>query len=120
MSSKGTVAKKVSLVCKNLIHVIDNIFWNMGFKNETQAEKVILDVHIILIISITYIILWLDHLYRYYPVISLTRFISLISIMQITLIISLFVQVCVDLGIADHVWQAKRAGIAATVDAIGW
>jgi hypothetical protein len=39
--------------------------------------------------------------------------------MQITLIISLFVQVCVDLGIADHVWQAKRAGIAATVDAIG-
>jgi hypothetical protein len=31
----------------------------------------------------------------------------------------LFVQVRVDLGIADHVWQEKRTAIAATVDALG-
>ncbi len=28
-------------------------------------------------------------------------------------------QVRVELGIADHVWQKKRAAIAATVDALG-
>jgi hypothetical protein len=28
-------------------------------------------------------------------------------------------QVRVELGIADHVWQEKRAAIAATVDALG-
>ncbi len=46
-------------------------------------------------------------------------FILLISIMQIIPVISLFVEVCVDLGIADHVWQAKCAAIAATVYALG-
>ncbi len=28
-------------------------------------------------------------------------------------------QVCIDLGIADHVWQEKRAAIAATIDLLG-
>jgi hypothetical protein len=28
-------------------------------------------------------------------------------------------QVRIELGIADHVWQEKRAAIAATVDALG-
>ena len=34
---------------KNLVHVIDDIFWNMGFKTATQADKV---MHIIPIIAI--------------------------------------------------------------------
>ncbi len=64
----------------------------MGFKNETQAEKVI--IRIILIIY----------------------FISLISII---LSISITSQVRVELGIADHVWQEKHAAIAWTTDALG-
>ncbi len=38
------VAKKISLI-KNLIHLINDILWCMGFKNDTQAKKVILIIH---------------------------------------------------------------------------
>ncbi len=31
----------------------------------------------------------------------------------------LFVQVCIDLRIADHVWQEKCTAIASTVDGLG-
>ncbi len=55
-SAKGTVVKKISLINKSLIHLIDDIFWNLGFKNETQAEKVIVIICIILIIYIIRII----------------------------------------------------------------
>ncbi len=37
-------------------------------------------------------------------------------IILIILIIFIIFQVCVDLGIADHVWQDKRATIAQSVD----
>ena len=40
-SSKGTVVKKISMLNKNLVHLIDDIFWTMGFKTETQANKVV-------------------------------------------------------------------------------
>ena len=40
-SSKGTVVKKISMLNKNLVHLIDDIFWTMGFKTETQAKKVV-------------------------------------------------------------------------------
>jgi hypothetical protein len=33
--------RKISVINKNLFHLIDDIFWNLGFKNETHAEKVI-------------------------------------------------------------------------------
>ncbi len=36
---------------KNIVHLIDKIFWNMGFKAETQADKVMLFTLIISIIS---------------------------------------------------------------------
>jgi hypothetical protein len=32
---------------------------------------------------------------------------------------SIIMQVLIDLGIADHVWQEKCAAIAVTVDALG-
>jgi hypothetical protein len=64
-----------------MIYLIDEIFWNLGFKNERQAEKVI-----ILIILIIYVF-FLKH---------------------IILIISIMSQVRVEIGIADHVWQEKR------------
>ncbi len=75
-----------------MIYLIDEIFWNLGFKNETQAEKVI--IHIILVVYV-------------------------ISLKRIILIILIMLRVLVELGIADHVWQEKRAAIAETVDALG-
>ncbi len=53
---KVTVVMKISLINKNLNHLVNNIFWDMGFKNDTQAEKVIIIIHNILIISIQSII----------------------------------------------------------------
>ena len=41
---------------KYLVHLIDDIFWNMGFKTETQADKVMHIIHIIPIMSIMSII----------------------------------------------------------------
>ncbi len=93
-SAKGTVVKKISLINKSLIHLINDNLWNLGFKNETQAEKVIV---ITCIILITYII----------------------RIICIIIIISIMSQGRVELGISDHVWQEKRAAIASTVDAWG-
>ena len=91
--AKETAVQKISLINKSHFHLIDDIFWNLGFKNETQAKKVIVIIRIILI---TYIK----------------------GIICIILIISIMSQVRVELGIADHVWQEKRAAIAETVDAL--
>jgi hypothetical protein len=87
-----TIVEKIRLFDKNMIYLIDEIFWNLGFKNKTQAEKVI--KCIILIIHI----------------ISLTRIILIISIIS---------QVHVELGTADHVWQEKSAAITGTINALG-
>ncbi len=43
----------------------------------------------------------------------------LICIIRIILIISFILQVRVELGIADHVWQEKRAAVAASIDGLG-
>jgi hypothetical protein len=51
-SVKGTVVKKIFLLSKNIVHLIDNMFWYMGFKTESQAEKVILIIHFILFTTI--------------------------------------------------------------------
>ena len=40
-SSKAGSVKKMYLVKKNIVNLIDDIFWKMGFKTETDAEKVI-------------------------------------------------------------------------------
>jgi hypothetical protein len=37
-SAKGTFVKKIPLINKNLIHLIDDIFWNLGFKTAEKAE----------------------------------------------------------------------------------
>jgi len=91
-SAKGTL--KIPLINKNLFHLIDDIFWTLGFKTAEKAEKVIVIIRIILIIYV-------------------------ISFIRIILIISIMSQVRVELGIADHVWQDKRAAIAGTIDALG-
>jgi hypothetical protein len=93
-SAKGTVVQKISLINKSLIHLIDDIFWNFGFKNETQAEMVSVIIRIILITYIN-------------------------RILCIILVISIMSQFRVELRIADHIWQEKCAAIAATVDALG-
>ncbi len=55
-SVKGTVAKQIFILNKNIVHLIDDMFWYMGFKTESQAEKVILIIHFILIITLITII----------------------------------------------------------------
>jgi hypothetical protein len=41
---------------KNIVHLVDDMFWNMGFKTEKQTEQVISIIHIISIIYIKVII----------------------------------------------------------------
>jgi hypothetical protein len=55
-STKGIVVRKISVINKELFHMINNIFWNLGFKNETQADKVIIFICIMCIISLIDII----------------------------------------------------------------
>ena len=55
-SAIGLISKKVFMLNKNIVHLIDDIFWNMGFKTETQADKVMLIISIKRIISIICII----------------------------------------------------------------
>ncbi len=43
-SSKAGSVKKMYLVNKNIVNWIDDIFWKMGFKTETDAEKVIIRI----------------------------------------------------------------------------
>ena len=55
-SSKGTIVKKMPILNKNIVHLVDDMFWNMGFKTEKQTEQVISIIHIISIIYIKVII----------------------------------------------------------------
>ena len=48
--------KKIFMLNKNIVHLIDDIFWNMGFRTETQADKVMHIIPIARIISIISII----------------------------------------------------------------
>ena len=43
-SSKAGSVKKMYLVNKNIVNLIDDIFWKMAFKTETDAEKVIIRI----------------------------------------------------------------------------
>jgi hypothetical protein len=45
--SKRTGVKKILMLKKNLVHLIDDIFWTMGFKpeTETRAKKVVPITH---------------------------------------------------------------------------
>ena len=85
------------MINKGLFHLIDDIFWNLGFKNETHADKVTMLIRIKRIIS----------------AIRIKLFIASI------LIISIMSQVRVDLGIPDHVWQEQRAVIASSINGLG-
>ncbi len=49
-SVKGTVVKKIFILNKNIVHLINDMFWYLGFKTKSQAEKVILIIHFILFI----------------------------------------------------------------------
>ncbi len=40
LDMRGLFVKKVHVLNKNIVHLIDDIFWNCGFKTETQGEQV--------------------------------------------------------------------------------
>ena len=93
------------MINKGLFHLIDDIFWNLGFKNETHADKVTMLIRIIIRIIIC--------------IKRIIRIILFIRFMSIILIISIISQVRVDLGIPNHVWQEQRAVIASSIDGLG-
>jgi hypothetical protein len=84
---KDLSQRRFFLLNKNLVHLIDDIFWNMGFKHETQTENVVLIILIFCMIHLIFIIPTILTFFQYF-------------------------QVRVDLGIANYVWQDKRAIIA--------
>ena len=83
-SSTDEFLKKEYLVNKNIVHLIDDIFWHMPFKNPTHANRVIIlimfTIHIMTIILII-------HLMCIIRIISIIRIMLIISIMLIKHII---------------------------------
>ena len=56
-SSTDEFVKKEYILNKNIVHLIEDIFWNMPFKNQTHADRVItFIIFIMLIMSIMVII----------------------------------------------------------------
>ncbi len=89
----GSVVKKMFMFNKHIVHLIDDIFWNMGFKTEAQTEKVI-------------------------DIIRILRIIHIILFVTIILIIHIIFRFVSTLEL-HHVWQDKRSAIVQTVDAVG-
>ncbi len=89
LSIKGLFTKKVFLVNENIVHLVDDIFWNCGFKTESQGEQVMIDI------------IAFYRIFGYYYTYCH------------------WLQVRADLGIADHIWKDKRIAIAKRVDDLG-
>jgi hypothetical protein len=71
------MVKKMYLMNKNIVHLIDDIFWKTGFKTETEAGKVIIRI-------ITIILLVLDYTYyKHYSINAKFKF-AWIMELQIT------------------------------------
>ena len=52
----GLFVKKVHVLNKNIVHLIDDIFWNCGFKTESHGDQVI----IVIIVLYCALLLLLD------------------------------------------------------------
>jgi hypothetical protein len=61
--STDEFVKKEYILNQNIAHLIDNIFWNMPFKNPTQADRVII---LIIFIKLIMLILVIVYDYVYY------------------------------------------------------
>ena len=93
--------------------MIDDILWHMGFKTETQADKVILIIRFMTFYNFLYEFFQpFDFYIIYYTYCAYFSYNTYTNYMY-------YGQVRQDLGIADHVWQDKRAAIAKTVDDLG-
>ncbi len=42
LSAKGLFVKKMPVLNKGIVHMIDDIIWNCGFRTESQGEQVLL------------------------------------------------------------------------------
>ncbi len=62
-SSTGEFVKKKYLLNKNIVHLIDDIFWNMPFKNPTAADRVIMCIMLIIFVMLImhYYICYVDY-----------------------------------------------------------
>jgi hypothetical protein len=54
LSSKGGPARKIYILNKNIVHLVDDFFWYMGFKTNLDAERV--NICIICIILFLFLI----------------------------------------------------------------
>ena len=86
-SSKGGFMKNMYLLNKNIVHLIDDIFCNMGLKTETQAEKVIIWIRFIMCIMLINDIMPIIVIMF---IIHIMRIIYIILIMCIILIMLIF------------------------------
>ncbi len=93
--------------------MIDDILWHMGFKTETQADKVILIIRFMTFYNFLYEFFRPFDFYIIYY--TYCAYFSYNTYTNYTY----YGQVRQDLGIADHVWQDKWAAIAKTVDDLG-
>jgi hypothetical protein len=84
-SSTDEFLKKEYLVNKNIVHLIDDIFWHMPIKNPTHADRVIM--LIIFIIHIMTIILIL----RIMVIMFIIHIMTIILIIRIVVIIRIMV-----------------------------
>ena len=59
LSSKGAISKQMFVINKNIVHLVDDIIWNSGFKTESQGEQVLLSLFQVLQLLLLLCLLWL-------------------------------------------------------------
>ena len=59
LSAKGLFVKKMHVLNKGIVHMIDDIFWNCGFRTESQGEQVLF-IDIIVLFDIIAIIVLIE------------------------------------------------------------
>ncbi len=57
-SSMDEFVRKEYILNKNVVHLIDDIFWNMPFKNPTQADRAITLIIFIMLVMRTMVIVY--------------------------------------------------------------
>jgi hypothetical protein len=56
LSAKGLFVKKIHVLNQGIVHMIDDIFCNCGFRTESQGEQVLLIIEIIVLFELIAVI----------------------------------------------------------------
>jgi hypothetical protein len=106
----GLFVKKVHVLNKGVVYLINDIFWNCGFKSR-MASRYYFDYcyHCDYFATIVLIAI----------IIVLIAIILLIDIVVIIVLNEFCSQIRADFGIGDSIWVVKRAAIAKRVEDLG-